>query len=313
MAYQGAAERQGTAAGTSLPSKYPNRFRLLWRWLGRALAVAIIILALTLFNNNFSLRGQSRAAFQAQSDRALERAIGWMAANPAAYNRNPLLMYFVSEIQVMSEDPRLLPVLDEYHSYISHPKTPLDFAWARLVDPTVQVPRITAKETFTVGIDSRWYVFSVAPSRVELTPGDLADMNSPDKYHWGTRQHQLMSLILYRHFNGSPPEMDRLIDHLAEGVAQDAHYDFRVNDGYIQRTTFVLAAGRPDLVRRRWVERILDYQNPDGSWNYCWYGWCRGVFEFGFKHNPGHATVQAAWALAMLKYRYPHWAEGHYR
>jgi hypothetical protein len=89
--------------------------------------------------------------------------------------------------------------------------------------------------------------------------------------------------------------------------------DFRLNDSFIQRTAFVLGAGRPDLIRPRWMDRILDHQNPDGSWNSCWYGWCRGVFEFRIDNGgDGHATVQAAWALTMLKYRYPQWINEHY-
>ena len=306
------AMRQGTADGAP-PSSKLGRPRRLRRWIGGAIAIGAIILALTLINNNFSFRRQSRDAFKAQGDRALENAIAWIAANPAAYDRNPTVMYFVSEIEAMSGDPRLLPVLDDYRSYVAHPRSELDFVWARIFDPLAPVPRMTARDLRFLGVDPKWYAYGIAPNQLELTSDELAGLYSPDRYHWGTRLHQLMGLNFYRRFNGSPPEMDRLINHLADRVAQEAHYDFRMNDGYIQRTAFVLAAGRPDLIRRRWVERILDYQKPDGSWDYCWYGWCRGVFEFGFKYNPGHATVQAAWALAMLKYRYPHWAEEHYQ
>jgi len=118
---------------------------------------------------------------------------------------------------------------------------------------------------------------------------------------------------MYRRFNGRAPELDQTIDYLAGKIARDQHYDFRINDSYAQRVAFVLAAERPDLVRSRWVERVLDSQNPDGSWNYCWHGWCRGVFEFGYKYNPGHPTVQAAWMMTMLKYRYPTWIAEHYK
>ena len=138
-------------------------------------------------------------------------------------------------------------------------------------------------------------------------------MFSPTKYYWGRRQHQLLALVMYRDFNGGNEELNNTLNYLSEKVSRDAHFDFRVSDSYIQRTAFVLAAGRPDLIRRRWVERILDNQNPDGSWNYCWYGWCRGIFEFGMRGYPAHTTVQAAWALYMLKYRYPAWIKEHYR
>jgi hypothetical protein len=127
------------------------------------------------------------------------------------------------------------------------------------------------------------------------------------------RHHQLLALVIYRDFNGGSPDLDRTMSHLSEKIARDAHYDFRVSDSYVQRTAFVLAAGRPDLIRDRWVERILDYQTSDGTWKYCWYGWCRGIFEFEMSSYSVHPTVQAAWALCMLKYRYPEWINEHYR
>ena len=312
MATQEPAVRQDTADGAQPPSK-PGKPRGWRKWIWGAIALGAVALALTLINNNFSFHRQSRDQFQAQADRALDNAIAWIAANPKTYHHNPSVMYLVSQLEALTGDPRLLPVLDDFRGYITPPQEPMDFVWARIVDPHAPVPQVTAEEMRRLGLDAKWVAFGIAPRQVELTPDELASLYSPDMNHWGTRQHQLLGLTIYRHFNGSQPDMDRLIGHLADGVAQDARYDFRMNDGYIQRTAFVLDAGRPDLVRRRWVERILDYQNPDGSWNYCWYGWCRGVFEFGFKYNPGHPTVQAAWALAMLKYRYPQWAEEHYR
>ena len=37
------------------------------------------------------------------------------------------------------------------------------------------------------------------------------------------------------------------------------------------------------------------------------------VFEFRIDSGGDpHATVQAAWALTMLKYRYPQWIDEHY-
>jgi hypothetical protein len=72
---------------------------------------------------------------------------------------------------------------------------------------------------------------------------------------------------------------------------------------------FVLAAGRPDLIRRRWVERAIASQHADGGWIASWYGWGPGLFAFS--HRPmvpnSHTTVQGVWALSMLKYRYPDW------
>ena len=117
---------------------------------------------------------------------------------------------------------------------------------------------------------------------------------------------------MYRYYNGGSEELNNTINYLAEKIARDAHYDVRVNDSYIQRSAFMFASNRPDLVRSRWVDRILDYQRADGSWADCWYGWCRGILEFRLEDRPAHTTIQGAWTLYMLKYRFSPWIDQHY-
>ncbi len=284
-----------------------------WRpkiWFGGLFAIILVALLLALLNNNFSLRHNPGATFDARLDPALNRAIDWIADHQYSIEPNPSLMFMVSDMERMSHDPRLKSVLDHYESfYLSNPRSPLDFVWFRLVKPKADVPLIHLPDMHGRPIDYIWVAHALAPDKIVLTPADEANLFSRDRWSWGKRQKQLLGTSLYRQFNGSTPEQDATINYLAEKVARDQHFDFRVTDSYIQRNAFVLAARRPDLVRRRWVERILDRQNRDGSWDYCWYGWCRGVFEFGFTQDPGHTTVQAAWMLTMLKYRYPQWIE----
>lgn len=282
-----------------------------WLWIG--LAILVLVLALTLVNNNFSFRRPSRAVCDAQLDRALDQATKWIIDNPAISERNPAIMYMIADMENISHDPRLEPILDDYQkNYLSHPKALFDLVWFRLVNRNASVPIVRVPDLQDHVIDFVWFAHALAPDKILLSDADRDNMFSPTKYFWGTRQKQLMALTIYRNFNGSNPDLDKTINYLAEKVARDAHYDFRVSDNYVQRTAFILAAGRPDLVRRRWVERILDYQNADGSWNSCWYGWCRGIVEFKARDgSDGHATVQAAWALTMLKYLYPQWIQSH--
>ena len=284
------------------------------RWIGIGLAIFAVVLLLLLLNNNYSLGRPSRAAFDAQADRALDRATIWIKDNPIYSERNPSMMYMIADMEKMSHDPRLQAVLDHYQKhYLIHPAALIDFVWFRLMIrdanvPVIQIPDLHGEINETV-----WDAYAIAPDKISLAPEDRASMFSPTKFSWGSRQHQILSLIMYRDYNGGSPELDSTINYLAEKIARDAHYDFRVTDSYVQRTAFVLAAGRPDLIRPRWLDRILDHQNADGSWNSCWYGWCRGVFEFRIDSGGDpHATVQAAWALTMLKYRYPQWIDEHY-
>jgi hypothetical protein len=299
----------------STPAVPPFWRKLLHRlrpWALGAIALFVIALAFALLYNNFSVHHQSRAAFDARSDKALESAIRWIAANRADSESNPTMMYMIADMEKMSHDPRLKALLEDYRTNRFHLVTVFDFVMFRLLDPSNQVPVVRIPEMGKHFLDYVWFAHALAPDKIILTPSDNANLFSRTHYFWGMRQKQLLALTMYRQRNDSSPELDRTINYLAEKVARDEHYDFRVTDSYLQRSAFILAAGRPDLVRQRWVERILENQNPDGSWNYCWYGWCRGVFEFR-GYDPSHATVQAAWVLTMLKYRYPQWMEEHYR
>jgi hypothetical protein len=88
-----------------------------------------------------------------------------------------------------------------------------------------------------------------------------------------------------------------------------------VTDLYLQRIAFILAAGRSDLVKRRWVERAIASQTEDGGWVASWHGWGPGLFAVRFSPEApnSHTTVQGAWILYQLKYRYPAWIERNYR
>jgi len=304
-----------TVPANGNPHGSRKRLGRLVRWLWGAGALLVLLLAPTLLNNNYSLRPPSRDAFNRQLDHALDNALTWITDNAYISERNPSIMYMIADIERMSHEPRLQHLLDHYQThYLAHPADVLDPIWFRLVVRNADVPAIYPPDSQGSFNERLWDAYAVAPDKVSIAADDRASMFSPTKYWWGARQHQILALIMYRDYNGGSPELDSTLDYLAEKIARDAHYDFRLNDSYIQRTTFVLGAGRPDLIRPRWVDRILDHQNADGSWNSCWYGWCRGVFEFRIDNGgDGHATVQAAWALTMLKYRYPQWIDQHYR
>lgn len=292
--------------------------RRLARWATIAFVVSGLMVASALINNNFVFTYQSRATFESRLDTSLDKAIAWIAEHPEDACTNPPLMYIVADLESMSQDPRLRSVLEDYQrNYLSHPSGPLDFVWSRLVIRNANVPIIQIADQQGRMNEIAWDAYALAPDKISLAAADRASMFSLTKYVWGARQHQLLALVMYRDYNGTSPELDTALNYIAAKVSRDERYDFRVSDSYIQRTAFVLGAARPDLIRSRWVDRILDNQNADGSWSYCWYGWCRGVFEFSTDYRTdatrsGHTTIQAAWALAMLKYRYPQWIAEHY-
>ena len=61
------------------------------------------------------------------------------------------------------------------------------------------------------------------------------------------------------------------------------------------------------MIRRRWVERIIANQMPDGGWNDRWFCFDSGrrpVFGFARPPSDQHATIQAVMALYLVKHRY---------
>ena len=292
----------------------------LLRWLVlaclAAFAVLVLLFGVGVLNNNYSLHRRSRAEFSAQLDHAIEASTQWILDHPENYG-NPPLMFMVGDMAEMSDDPRLQQYVQGYlaSKWVHVPGHPTTWYYARWAFPTLSVPLIPRSYVPYLSWQDRWFGYASAPDKVEITPEDHADLFSPTKYHWGIRLHfQLIALDMYRRFNGPSPELNAVINPVAEGAANDGFWDFRLTDMYYQRIACLLGAGRPDLVRSRWMERMLDAQTADGSWNYCWHGWCRGVADFSLTANdPGHSTVQAAWALYMLKYRYSDWITKNYQ
>jgi hypothetical protein len=298
------------------PAQKSSVVRRLVFWLLAVVVVVALLFAIAVIYNNYSFSRRSRAEFNAQLDHAIETSTQWIVTHPENYG-NPPLMYMVGDMADMSSDPQLRKYVDGYlaSDRVHIPGQPMTWYYAHWASPSQPVPRIPRFMVARMGWQDRWFGYASAPDKIELTPEDRADLFSPNKYSWGVRLHlQAIALDMYRRFNGPSLELDRALNPVAEGVANDAYWDFRVNDAYYQRSAVVLAAGRPDLARSRWIERILDDQNPDGTWNFCWHGWCRGVLEFSTKQNDyGHSTVQAAWALYMLKYKYSDWIAKNYR
>ncbi len=299
--------QDGRLTQSDTPARARPTRKLGWIWLTGFLLVVAVGLALLILNNNVSVTYPSREAFALQLERATERGTNWLDAHTVEIARNPALVYMVVDMAGMSGDIRLRRFVD---SYLRNPFIPSD-VWRRMVDAKAEIRPPTRAELDRWAEYQRWMAYGVAPNSVQLAETERVDMFSTDKYIWGKRTHQLMALILYRKHGEDSPVVGSLINHLCEGIAFEANWDIRVTDLYLQRVAFLLAAGRPDLVKRRWVERILAGQQENGGWKESWYGWGPGLLAFNVNDRwpTDHATVQGMWTVYMLKYRYPEWAE----
>jgi hypothetical protein len=298
------------------------------RWLRRiARSVAILlVLALggALFNNNASIRPPSRAEFVANLDQTLARSTDWVlrqcqpvvpgnasTSEGSALLSNSATAHMIVDCASLSSDPRMKALGS---SFVDAWKADANVL-GNMVDPAIPTSVPSDRDLQRLAEYQRWILHGASPNVVPLSPKELEDMFSPDKYRTGKATHQLFALYFYRKSKGSTPELDRLMQRIEGRIAWEAALDFRVTDLYLQRLAFLLAAGRPDLIRPRWLERAFAAQQSDGGWLENWHGWTRTPYRFSFSDEfpIAHSTAQGMWIAYMLKYRYPEWIDQNYK
>jgi len=120
--------------------------------------------------------------------------------------------------------------------------------------------------------------------------------------------------LLQRSNCGDQKKLASLSSELLDIIHTELSWDFRVGDAYLQRNLMLAEAGRLDLIKPVWIQRILDEQNPDGGWDDVHsilpLG---GNIVFGLssklpvikKEKSGfHATAQGVWLLSLLQRHY---------
>jgi hypothetical protein len=300
------------------------------RIVGFALLALCFCLALFVIDNNVSFPKTSKADFHRDLDRTLASSTNWTLAQytthePSAAGgsaatgsregtelaSNAALVYMVEDCASMSDDVRL----KQLSARLAEAWRVQPSIFGGLVDPALAEPTPNSREIAAIPEYERWILHGALPNTVPLQPNDLADMFSPNRYRTGAATHQLLALYLYRKSKGSSADLERVMNQVEERIASEAALDFRVTDLYLQRIAFLLAAGRADLVRRRWVERAVTAQQNDGGWLKDWHGWNPTVYKFSFRdeQSSAHATAQGMWMACMLKHRYPDWIDKNYR
>ncbi len=251
--------------------------------------------------NNISFK--SDKAFERSLDNAIENAIGWIDNHQEHLVRkqpNMALLRMIKECDKMSPNPLFEKILEDYMALNSRP-----FCWRAVLDPNWPVDRLEVNITLKKeNIDNQWVLFAVAPDKVEMNAEQL-QIFDPDKWHGRQLTHQLSALVQYKEYGGDYEKLDELIEHLCGRIAKQLTYKMPVTDIYIQRVTFILRAGQPEKIRRKWIERIITHQRDDGGWNdqwFCFRSRKKPVFEKMPTHR--HPTVQALWLMYLVKYKY---------
>ncbi len=301
----------------------PAKRRPWLAWLRLAIASTATLLAfalaLAVLNNNFSIIKPSRAEFAGSLDRALDQSTTWVLGqyDPAtkyctrrgrSLLTNSATAHMVVDCASLSSEPRIKAIAA---SFVEVWRAGRPSVWGKMVDPTMPVSPLSERDLLSIEEYQRWIAHGVAPHEVALSSADLEHMFSASENHTGKATHQLFALYFYQKSQGPSPDLDRLMHVIEERIAWEAALDFRVTDLYLQRIAFLLASGRPDLVRPRWVERALLAQQAGGGWLEEWHGWSATPYRFRFRDRlpTAHATAQGMWLACMLKYRYPEWVE----
>jgi len=273
-----------------------------------------------LFNNVSWPSRASRADFAQRLERARGASRDWALGQDATSIeefrarrdelRNPALLHMLVDAAEMSGEHNIKQFALAIQSTASQAW------WSRMVDPRFAAPppaALVAPQEY-----QRWILYALGCDELPIPPEAQRRLLLPDAYRTGRLTHQFLALYFYGRYCAHGPiaqQARALMPRIAERIAQEAALDFRLTDLYVQRVVCLLLAGRTDLVRPRWVERVLAAQQPNGGWKYSWYGWDSSVFRFRLARQPtsAHTTVQGLWLISLIKYRHPEWIAQHYR
>jgi hypothetical protein len=279
------------------------------RQLIRTCCAVVILIVLVGFGlyiyNNAAL--MSNDEFSRRLDIGIERAISWVETHKADIHQwnNIALIRMLQDCESMRSHPATKELVDYYVTTPANPD-----CWRRLLNPahfvrSFEINPLIEKEP----IDNKWILYAIAPEKAQLDRDALDGLF--DDQRWRQRQltHQLWALIHLRRSGGPEPKTSAAIDAVSRRLSRQLQFDLAVVDIYIQKIAFTLFAGHPELIRRRWVERVLAAQRDDGGWNDRWglvlQSRKRPAFDFSDPPSDQHATIQALWLLYQVKYRYP--------
>jgi len=301
------SDRSQTQPPASSERKKSSSFkRRLFKFFACATAIVVLPLAWAVFNNNVSLTGKSSAEIEAELDTAIELGVKWIVEHREEFeteNGNAALLFMIGDMN----QPTAMPELEEIFAKHLTQRSATNF-WRRILVPDAKTRILDQRQLAKYVEYKRWAAYAIAADKIELSEEVYNNMMSPDKNAFRDLTHQLYAVDILRDRGSSAEGIDDLIDTLCHRITRECSIDFRVTDLYLQRVAFVLAADRPDLIKKRWIERILANQHENGGFLYSWCGSSPNPLRFsGSKKPVAHATVQGIWLLYMIRHRSPDW------
>ena len=251
----------------------------------------------------------------------LGQATGWIFANRARVSteNNAMLWLFIREAGRLSGDVQLSAMASEYQTRYTKGTLSQFF-----FDPSGSEQLASRRIFFTNdwGDYQRLFVYgATCNNSVREDPGVqalLTPSGCDPQLMWlrspWCRTHQLMGLrfVLKNHCEPDA-ETVRLVNTVQNSILTELHWDFRVEDAYLQKVLTLVESGRRKDIKPIWIRRILDAQRSDGGWDgvdivarlpgnrvLAWEG---GRLYPWVRSQPApnlHATAQGLYLLALL-------------
>jgi hypothetical protein len=249
---------------------------------GRTRLVAMLLAALALFGvaaaalywvNNGPADMPSQEAFRLGRDRARD----WLRAHESEVlaAENPALWWMVKESAAVSGDAYLGDLYARY--YQRYLATRPGNVWHHLFDDDAQLRiQLAGLEDwsdynllFLYGLSCQADLRNDPRVTQMLNVDYCGTFGSPAYFRDpACATHQLMGLRFAQRRNcGNPERMAGLVGELAERIAINTTWDFRVVDFYLQRSLMLTESGAVGRIKPRWLVRILEAQRPDGGWD----------------------------------------------
>ena len=276
-------------------------------------AIMLFTAAYNIYQNNKAVKWPDNQ----QIDSALVKSIEWLQTNKSAIesDHNPALWWMLKEASEISDKTDLVEI------YAHYKKSFLDKQSLNMWSPYFtayykpEVPDILLMRSlrdyqiffiYALSCDEDLGTEPVIQKQLE------ADFCSLHYLHPRCTTHQQMGVRLLKKRNcGNQEKLSFLSSELIDVIHTELFWDFRVGDAYLQRSLMLAEAGRIDLIKPVWIQRILKAQNLDGGWDDI-----HPIFTFvdgtiiGLSSmlpvleqskSDFHATAQGIWLLSLLQ------------
>ena len=264
------------------------------------IVLLLLIAAFNLYHNNKDAQWPNNQ----QIDSALIKSIQWLQTNQSTIesNHKPGPWWMLKEASDISDNPELIKIYTHYKTTYLDKQPPN--IWTPYFEPNFK-PK--APDILEIMDLDKYQIFFVYALTCGNDLGSLplvqkqgkADFCSPYFMHPHCVTYQQMGVRLLQRTNcGNQEKLASLSSELVNIIHSELTRDFRVGALYLQRNLILAESSRVDLIKPIWIQRVLEAQNSDGSWDDIY-----SIPGLGGNSEKStfHTTAQGVWLLSLLQ------------